>query len=86
MADVLVRNLSESVVSSLKEKAELNKRSLQAELAAILEREATFHNKKKGLATELRAIQTKVAEDSEPYSTDSAKDIRNLRDGGLSNY
>lgn len=86
MADVLVRNLSETVVSALKEKAELNKRSLQAELAAILEREAVFHNKKKGLTNELRAIQTKVAEDIDPYTTNSEEEIRNLRDGGLSNY
>ena len=40
MAKVLVRNLDEHVVSRLKKRAQLNERSLQAELAVILERAA----------------------------------------------
>jgi plasmid stability protein len=40
MANVLIRNLSEKTVARLKKRAKQNKRSLQAELQMILEREA----------------------------------------------
>jgi|GEM_PF-738211 len=40
MKDVLLRGLPEDVVERLKKRAEINNRSLQAELREILEREA----------------------------------------------
>lgn len=41
MKDVLLRGLPEDVVERLKKRAEINNRSLQAELREILEREAS---------------------------------------------
>lgn len=40
MPDILVRNLSEETVALLKSRAARHKRSVQAEVAGILEREA----------------------------------------------
>jgi plasmid stability protein len=50
MAQVLVRELDESVVEKLKERAVRNGRSLQAELKAILETQARWVNKEEARA------------------------------------
>ncbi|HEV7923410.1 MAG TPA: hypothetical protein VGR02_21715 [Thermoanaerobaculia bacterium] len=43
MANLLIRNVDKAMVERLKKHAAANKRSLQAELQAILERAATVH-------------------------------------------
>jgi plasmid stability protein len=55
MAQVLVRDLDESVVDKLKERARQNGRSLQAELRAILESQAELVSK-----AEARALAARI--------------------------
>jgi plasmid stability protein len=45
MAQVLIRDLDETVVKVLKQRAAINRRSLQAELKAILEEQAHLAHK-----------------------------------------
>ena len=55
MAQVLVRDLDESVVDKLKERAGKNGRSLQAELKALLESQAELVSK-----AEARALAARI--------------------------
>ena len=75
MAQVIVRNLDEQVVSSLKIKAELHGHSLEQELREILKRAAPLTAEEKiALVDRIRAKQKR------PLETDSADLIREDRD------
>jgi plasmid stability protein len=75
MAQVIVRNLDEQVVSSLKTKAELHGHSLEQELREILKRAAKLTSEEKlALVDRIRAMTPKRLED------DSADLIREDRD------
>jgi antitoxin FitA len=75
MAQVIVRNLDEQVVSSLKFKAELHGRSLEQELRDILKRAAELTTEEKlALVDRIRAMTPQRLE------TDSADLIREDRD------
>jgi plasmid stability protein len=75
MAQVIVRNLDEQVVSSLKFKAELHGRSLEQELRDILKRAAELTTEEKlALVDRIRAMTP------QRLDTDSADLIREDRD------
>jgi plasmid stability protein len=75
MAQVIVRNLDEQVVSSLKFKAELHGHSLEQELREILKRAAELTPKEKvALADRIAAMTPRRLAD------DSADLIREDRD------
>jgi plasmid stability protein len=75
MAHVIVRNLDEQVVSSLRIKAELHGRTLEEELREILRRAAGLASEEKlALVDRIRAMQ------AQPLETDSANLIREDRD------
>jgi plasmid stability protein len=75
MAQVIVRNLDEQVVSSLKFKAELHGHSLEQELREILKRAAELSPQEKlALADRIAAMTPQPLED------DSAELIREDRD------
>ena len=75
MAQVIVRNLDEEVVSSLKFKADLHGHSLEQELREILKRAAELTTEEKlALVDRIRAMTPKRLE------TDSTDLIREDRD------
>jgi plasmid stability protein len=75
MAQVIVRNLDEQVVSSLKIKAELHGRSLEQELREILKSAAELTVEEKlALIDRIQAMQKR------PLENDSADLIREDRD------
>ena len=75
MAQVIVRNLGDDVVSSLKNKAELHGHSLEQELREILKRAAELTVEEKlALVDRIQAMQKRPLED------DSADLIREDRD------
>jgi antitoxin FitA len=75
MAQVIVRNLDEQVVSSLKIKAELHGHSLEQELREILKRTAELSSEEKlALADRIAALTPR------PLQTDSSDLIREDRD------
>jgi antitoxin FitA len=75
MAQVIVRNLDEQVVSSLKFKAKLHGHSLEQELREILKRAAELTPKEKvALADRIAAMTPR------PLADDSADLIREDRD------
>lgn len=75
MAQVIVRNLDDDVVSSLKFKAELHGHSLEQELREILKRAAELTAAEKvALADRIRAMQDR------PLGTESVELIREDRD------
>jgi antitoxin FitA len=75
MAQVIVRNLDDDVVSSLKFKAELHGHSLEQELREILKRAAELTPKEKvALADRIAAMTPR------PLTGDSAELIREDRD------
>ncbi|MGH6944534.1 MAG: FitA-like ribbon-helix-helix domain-containing protein [Geminicoccaceae bacterium] len=75
MAQVIVRNLDEHVVSSLKFKAELHGHSLEQELREVLKRAAELTPQEKlALADRIAAMTPRPLED------DSADLIREDRD------
>lgn len=76
MAQLLVRDLDDQVMSRLKERARRNQRSLQAEARAILEAAAPRYTKEEALEV-FRAWQEKLR--GRPMS-DSADLIREDRD------
>jgi plasmid stability protein len=57
MAQVLVRDLDDTVVEALKQRAATNGRSLQAELKAILEEQAQMADKAAARALAARICQ-----------------------------
>jgi antitoxin FitA len=71
MAQVIVRNLDEHVVSSLKLKAELRGHSLEQELREILTRAAELTGKEK-----LALVDRIAAKQKRPLEDDSADLIR----------
>ena len=65
MAQVLIRNLDERVVTRLKKRAARNERSLQAELQAIVERAAeTDPIDARALAAKIRGMLGRQFSDS----------------------
>ena len=75
MAQVIVRNLDDDVVSSLKFKAELHGHSLEQELREILKRAAELTPEEKvALADRIAAMTPR------PLADDSADLIREDRD------
>jgi antitoxin FitA len=77
MAQVIVRNLDEQVVSSLKFKAELHGHSLEQELREILKRAAELTTEEKlALIDRIRAKQERRLEDD---STDLIREDRDSR-------
>ena len=75
MAQVIVRNLDDDIVSSLKFKAELHGHSLEQELREILRRAAELSSEEKlALADRIAALTPR------PLDTDSADLIREDRD------
>lgn len=76
MAQVIIRNLDDDVVSRLKAKAELHGRSLEQELRDILTRAAPLSPEEKlAVADRVRAMTPKHVE-----QTDSTLLIREWRD------
>jgi len=81
MSQLLVRNLQEEVVERLKHRAKANHRSLQAELALILENAANIQQRE--FWQDANAVREQLAEYSEKYKhsfSDSAELIREERD------
>jgi plasmid stability protein len=77
MAQVIVRNLDERVVSSLKFKAELHGHSLEQELREILKRAAELTPPEKvALVDRIAAKQKRPLEDD---STDLIREDRDTR-------
>jgi plasmid stability protein len=77
MAQVIVRNLDDEVVSSLKFKAELHGHSLEQELREILKRAAGLTTEEKlALVDRIRAKQKRRLEDD---STDLIREDRDSR-------
>ena len=75
MAQVIVRNLDDEVVSSLKLKAELHGHSLEQELRDILKSAAELSSEEKlAIADRIAALTPR------PLQTDSADLIREDRD------
>ena len=74
MAQILVRNLDEKVVEGLKRRAQSQGRSLQAEVRAILEREAWFDPQA------VQAVLSKIRKSFKGRRfSDSARIIRSSR-------
>ena len=78
MAQILVRGLDDALVARLKERAKLNRRSLQSEVKAILEEMAPMATKTEALAIVDR-WQRYWEEKGKTFS-DSAELIREDRD------
>jgi antitoxin FitA len=77
MAQVIVRNLDDEVVSALKFKAELHGHSLEQELREILKRAAGLTTEEKlALVDRIRAKQKRPLEDD---STDLIREDRDSR-------
>ncbi len=77
MAQVIVRNLDQQVVDSLKLKAELHGHSLEQELREILKRAAELTPEEKlALIDRIRAMTPKRLEDD---STDLIREDRDTR-------
>jgi plasmid stability protein len=75
MAEVIVRNLDDEVVSSLQTKAELQGHSLEQELREILKRATSLTSAEKlALADRIRAMQER------PLEAESVDLIREDRD------
>jgi plasmid stability protein len=76
MAQVLIRNLDESVVAALKRKAELHGLSLEQELRAVLTAAARLNSAERlALARRIRAMTPRGVD-----QTDSTELIREDRD------
>ena len=78
MAQILVRGLDDALVTRLKERAKLNRRSLQGEVKAILEEAAAMATRAEALAIVDR-WQRYWEEKGKAFS-DSAELIREDRD------
>lgn len=62
MAQVIVRNLDEAVVTGLKEKAKLHGRSLEQELRSVLAQAAGFSPAERlAIASRIRAMTPRTA-------------------------
>jgi plasmid stability protein len=77
MSEILVRNLDPELVERLKTRAKLNRRSLQAEVREILEREVRPSRLSR---EEFLAIVDRIRSNAPPQETDSVDLIREDRD------
>ena len=77
MSEILVRNLDPDLVERLKMRAKLNRRSLQAEVREILEREVRPSRLSR---EEFLAIVDRIRSNAPPQMTDSVDLIREDRD------
>ena len=77
MSQLLVRNLHEDVVESLKQRAKVNHRSLQAEVALILENAAKIQPANFWKNSE--KLREQLSQSEQSFS-DSAEIIREDRD------
>ncbi len=77
MAQIHVRNLDEWIVSSLRERAQHNGRSLEAELRQMLREEALRPRRR--IATELKQLREEMDEKYGPWA-DSTAVLRQMRD------
>lgn len=77
MSQILVRNLDPETVERLKMRARANRRSLQAEVRDILEREAL---RRRLSREEMLAIVDGIRERSGPQTSDSVDLIREDRE------
>ncbi|HEY7330461.1 MAG TPA: hypothetical protein VH592_22665 [Gemmataceae bacterium] len=77
MAQIHVRNLEEWIVSSLRERAQHNGRSLEAELRQVLRDEALRPRRR--IATELKQLRERMHEQHGPLA-DTTAIIRQMRD------
>jgi plasmid stability protein len=73
MADVLVRNLGEKTHRELKRRARSNGRSVNAEIVAVLDKEAEKENKT-DLWAELESIKKKYLLDGEEFDFQVERD------------
>lgn len=74
MTDFLIRDLDQHVLEQLKERAERNGRSLQAEIKLTLKRSVRL-NKEESLA-----LMDRLRESLPPSTSDSTAIIREFRD------
>jgi plasmid stability protein len=79
MSSILVRDLDPDVVERLKERARLNKRSLQAELRHILETEAAAEGRRRNYG-ELARRADAIRRRSGPQKSDSTEILRKVRE------
>ena len=79
MSQILVRNLAPEVVERLKQRAERNHRSLEAEVRAILEVMSAQDSRQRRIDEFLR-IADAIRERSGPQRTNSVDLIREDRD------
>jgi plasmid stability protein len=77
MAQIHVRNLDDWIVSSLRERAQQNGRSLEAELRQVLRDEALRPRKR--IAAELKQLRESMHEQYGPLA-DTTAIIRQMRD------
>ena len=77
MPQILIRNISKETVDRLKERATRNRRSLQGEVAAILDREAAIS--KYDYVEAARNLRERIARRG-PQKTNSVDLIREERD------
>ena len=77
MSDILVRNLDPEVVEELKLRAKRHRRSLQAEVREIIEREVKPSRLSR---EEFLAIIDRIRSNAPPQTTDSVDLIREDRD------
>jgi antitoxin FitA len=77
MAQIHVRNLEEWIVSSLRERAQHNGRSLEAELREVLRDEALRPRRR--IAAEAKQLREEIHEQYGPMA-DTTAIIRQMRD------
>jgi antitoxin FitA len=73
MADVLVRNISDKTHRGLKRRAKANGRSVNAEILAVLDKEAE-PEKKVGLGTQLQEWKKKIFGDDVDFTFEIVRD------------
>jgi plasmid stability protein len=61
MAQILVRELDESVIKKLKSRAKSNRRSMESEIRAILESAAQAHSDKARFIKEAASLRKRIA-------------------------
>ncbi len=79
MSQILVRNLAPEVVERLKQRAERNRRSLEAEVRAILE-DMSSHELQQRRIDEFLKVADGIKERAGPQRSDSVGLVREDRD------
>ena len=77
MGQVVIRGLSDDALSTMKEVAELNQRSLEAQLRALIEDEAISRRRMQRAIAEIRTFTSRFVP---PDATDSTALVREDRD------